>query len=98
MYSTVVNIVQKYNILHVFHTQQLFTETHTDHIPVNRLCLYLFCRNHGDNVDPLLPDHLPEVGAGVGQWSLGGDVVPLLPPDHHLTKKTHIQSHTQTPQ
>lgn len=48
------------------------------------VCVYLLSGNHGDDVDPLLPHHLPEVGAGVGQRALGGNVVPLLPSDHHL--------------
>lgn len=53
--------------------------------------VHLLCGNHGDHVDPLLPDHLPEVGARVGEWTLRGDVMPLLASDHHLGKQTRNQ-------
>ena len=35
--------------------------------------LYRLC-HHGDDIRPLLPNHLPEVSVGLGEWSLTGDV------------------------
>lgn len=56
------------------------------------MCVYLLGCNHGDDVNPLLPDHLPEVGTGAGERALGGNVAPLLPSDHHLGKHTHMKN------
>lgn len=39
---------------------------------------YLFSCDHGYNIHPLFPYHLPEVMARVWQRSLGSNVVPLL--------------------
>lgn len=39
---------------------------------------YLFSCDHGYNIHPLFPHHLPEVMARVWQRSLGSNVVPLF--------------------
>lgn len=39
---------------------------------------YLLSCDHGYNIHPLLPHHLPEVVARVWQRPLGSNVVPLL--------------------
>lgn len=39
---------------------------------------YLFSCDHGYNIHPLFPHHLPEVMARVWQRPLGSNVVPLL--------------------
>ena len=43
---------------------------------------------HGDDVDTVLPDHLPEVGHSVRQWSLSGDVPELITANLHLLTNT----------
>jgi len=47
-----------------------FIETRCGINPVS----FLQSSHHDDGVGPLFPDHPPEVGEGVGQRSLGGDV------------------------
>ena len=40
--------------------------------------------HHGYDRDPLFPHHLPEVRAGVLQWSLSGNIVPFDSTDRDL--------------
>lgn len=45
---------------------------------INMKATHLFRSDHGNDGNPLLPHHLPEILTGVGEGTLRGDVVPLL--------------------
>lgn len=62
---------------------------------------YLFSCDHGYNIHPLFPDHLPEVMARVWQRPLGSNVVPLLSTYRNLgvteTNQQTPKHHSQCP-
>lgn len=54
---------------------------------VNMEVTHLFSSDHGDDGDTLLPHHLPEVLTRVRQWTLRGNVAPLLSTYCYLTRQ-----------